>query len=46
MSKKRSLTIFFQNEERVVCCHACLAVLSAIEKTGLAQQYTQAKALL
>jgi hypothetical protein len=45
MRKEGALIAVFQHVPQSVCCHGCLAVLSAIEKNGLVDEYLQSKHL-
>ncbi|MFC0350890.1 heavy metal translocating P-type ATPase metal-binding domain-containing protein [Undibacterium danionis] len=43
MRKDRALMATFQQQQHPVCCHGCLAVLHAIEKNHLVQDYLRSK---
>jgi len=43
MRKDRALMATFQQQQYPVCCHGCLAVLHAIEKNHLVEDYLRSK---
>lgn len=45
MRKESALMARFQQQQYPVCCHGCLAVLNAIEKNNLVEDYLRSKHL-
>jgi hypothetical protein len=43
MSKRRAVMFYFDGVPRALCCHGCLAVLDAIAKNGLTDEYLRSK---
>jgi hypothetical protein len=43
MRKEHALMATFQQQQYPVCCHGCLAVLNAIEKNNLVDDYLRSK---
>lgn len=43
MHKEHALMATFQQQQYPVCCHGCLAVLHAIEKNNLVEDYLRSK---
>ena len=43
MKKQNALFVNFNGSSQPVCCHGCLVILQFIERSGMTQQYLQAK---